>query len=401
MRLVMAAVLALAAVMGLCQQIYQVDRARVIAAPPPLPFPDWTLDNTGEFHKEYSLSFASAGTSGYPENDRVKLRVFLPTPSRGPVPSVILLHYWGAADQQVEEALARRLNDRGIAAVLMPLPYHLSRTPKGFRSGQLAVQPDPKSLGDTMLQSLWDIRRTVDFVASRPEFDQEAIGVSGTSLGSIVGSLAFALEPRIKAASFSLGGVDMARILWRSSVVVEQREELRRKGFNEQKLRDYLAPVEPAGYLQPLGARRGMIIAANHDQVIPAASTQELIEKLGTADVIRLDSGHYGGFLVQGEILRTIAVFMDAALRDKPFNPPSRLNSPTIRVGGTYNPETGLQIALGLDLWRSGSKWFAGPLVTPKGVQGYVGYQLDRQLSAGAAITGKRTTWGLYWSVIL
>jgi hypothetical protein len=393
--------LALALPAAAFPQIYQVDASSVASPPPPIAFDPWTTVKEDEFQIEKQVTFPSSVRSPHPENDRIRVRVILPAGKKGPLPCVILLNYWGAADEQMEESLARRLNARGIAAVLMPLPYHLSRTPKGARSGQLAIQADVEALKLTMVQSVADVRRTVDLIQTLPVLDGKRIGVSGTSLGSIVGALAFALEPRLGSASFLLGGVDLAHIFWRSSVVVQQRERMRGQGWTEERLREALQPVEPKGFLEPLGERKALVVWARHDQVVPRQSSLDLIDKLGKPAVVALESGHYGGFLIQGEVLRTVSSFFDATFRGEDYTPPGRLTAPTLRVGMFYNPETSFQVGLGIDLWRAGSKWHATPIITPKGVQGFVGLQVGGQVSLGATLTGAKTTWGMAWTVIL
>ena len=172
------------------------------------------------------------------------------------MPVVVVLHYWGASDQKAEVSLANDLLRRGIAAVLMPLPYHLSRTPAGYRSGQLAIQADPKVLVATMSQAVLDVRRTVDWIETRPEFDSRHIGIVGTSLGSLVAANSYGVESRFGPAAFVVGGADFAHIIWNSSRVVTQREDLRRRGYTEERMRDELKPIEPLEFLSARRARR-------------------------------------------------------------------------------------------------------------------------------------------------
>lgn len=377
--------------------------AQVTTPPPPIAFEAWRKTGEEEFLDRYEVSFPSAGTSPYAENQTVKLTAALPKVRSGPLPVVILLHFWGATDSQIENSLAVRLADQGIASIILPLPYHLSRTPKGFRSGQLAIQPEPERLVETMIQSVVDVRRAVDWIETRPEFNKDQVGLSGTSLGSIVSALVVAVEPRIKASCFSLGGVDLARILWNSSTVVLQREQLRRRGLTEEKMRELLAPVEPLNYLKPGAGGQSLVVVARHDTVIPAASSSELIKALETPNVITLETGHYGGVFVQNKLLRAIAGFFGAALRGRPYKVPSSFYAPTIRVGLQYTGNQGLQVAAGLDVWRSDANGtgFASALMTPKGPQGYLGFRLTREFSLGAGFSKKGTTWGLFWSIVL
>src|SRR5579862_3788084 len=90
----------------------------LVAQPPPaITFGDWKLVDRTATDTEYTISFPSAMETPYPANNTVPLRILVPAGSEGPVPVVILLHYWGARDQKVERALAAELNRHHIAAV--------------------------------------------------------------------------------------------------------------------------------------------------------------------------------------------------------------------------------------------------------------------------------------------
>ena len=344
----------------------------------------------------------TAVPSGIPVNDSYTMKAFVPFRS-SPVPVVILLHYWGATDTGLEEGLAQMLNDRGIAAVIAPLPYHLNRTPAGYRSGELAIQPDLHKLVGTMTQSVMDTRRVIDWIQTRREFKGDAISVGGTSLGSLVAIMTFATDERIKSATFMLGGSDLAQILWRSSRVVEQRDSLRRKGYTIEKVREEIAPVEPGRFLRKDDPRPTFVIGAKHDTVIPPDCTQLLIDQLGNPKTLWMDTGHFGGVFVQNRLLRNIAKFYDDTLNDREFEAPNAFYAPTIRLGLNANGDSGLQVAGGIDVWRTGKngEGFASALLTPRGVQGFIGYKLSKELAVGASLTRKKTTWGIFWSIVL
>ena len=44
---------------------------------------------------------------------------------------------------------------------------------------------------------------------------------------------------------------------------------------------------------------------------------------------------------------------------------------------------------------------FATVMLTPGGVQGFIGHTLSRNLALGVTVLPKRTTWGVMWSVVL
>ncbi|MCW5937319.1 MAG: hypothetical protein KIT11_08440 [Fimbriimonadaceae bacterium] len=393
---------ALAAVSILAQSQFEAQREAVLTPPGPVQFEPWIDRGGDEFVREYDAVFPSALSTGVPVNDTVHLRLFLPTDRTGKVPVVVILHYWGATDLTLEASQARELCLTGIGAAIMTLPYHLKRAPAGTRSGELAIRPDADALVQTMTQSVLDLRRTVDFLGSRPEFDADRIGLSGTSLGAIVASLGYAVEPRIKSASFMLGGADLAAILWSSSVVVRQREEFRRKGFTEERLRQAIRAIEPLEYLRQDDPRPALVVLARYDSVVPASDGEKLARALGKPQVVELQTGHYGGALVRGKLVRLVRNFFASTLQGRDFTAPGRFYAPTLRLGVTYDTEHGLQLGAGLDVWRSNARGdaFGAAVLTTQGVQGFVGYRLGQNLALGVSILPKRVTAGAMWSVV-
>jgi len=51
-----------------------------------------------------------------------------------------------------------------------------------------------------------DVQRTVDFLLTRPDIDQDRIGFAGRSWGGAMGTIMVATEPRFKMAIFYVGG---------------------------------------------------------------------------------------------------------------------------------------------------------------------------------------------------
>jgi dienelactone hydrolase len=377
--------------------------ASTVQPPPRISFDLWREVSRGEFSNEYSLTFPSSTVTGVENNDSVRLRVIVPTGTFGPVPVVVLLHYWGATDLSLERSVAKRLADAGIATVVVPLPYHLDRTPPGRVSGEMAVEPDVLKLQATMWQSVNDVRRAVDWIESRSEFDKSRIGISGTSLGALVAALSFAVEPRFSASCFLLGGADIAHILWHSSRVVSQREALRDQGYTEGRVREELAGIEPLNYLSKSDMRPAYVIAAKFDSVVPPADAEKLIGSLGNVQATWLDTGHYGGVLVQNKLVSSVSRFFAQTMRGTGFSAPDSLYAPTIRWGINFNDETGMQVMAGLDVWRlkANGETFASVMLTPRGGAGYIGHTVSKNLSFGVTVLRKRTTWGILWSIVL
>lgn len=371
------------------------------ASPPPITFTRWRPLGETEAAERYALSFPSAISTPFDANNSVPLVISVPRNRIGRAPVVILLHYWGATDFQLEQDAAEVMAERGIATVAMALPYHLARTPEGRRSGELAVVPDPDRLVQTMSQAVMDVRRTVDWIETQPVFDSQSVGLAGTSLGALVASLSYAVEPRIKSAAFLLGGADLANILFTSSRTGPMRDVLRAQGITEDNLRERLRSVEPLTYLKPDDQRPTFVITARHDNVIRAESSRKLMAALPNHQTLTLETGHYGGFLVQRPLLRTMGTFFQSTLQGKDFSAPGRFYSPTVRFALDLNVEQGLSVGVGLDLWRPrNSDAFGALFLTPRGFQGFTGVEMGRGFSLGITWLPRRVTPGLLWSVV-
>jgi cephalosporin-C deacetylase-like acetyl esterase len=375
-----------------------------VQTPPPLiDFPAWKPVETTDEATEYEVAFPSAVVSRFPVNNMVPLRIFIPQIGKGPFPVVLVLHYWGATDLRPERSLASELARRGIASALMTLPYHLTRTPPGMRSGQLAIEPDVARLKLTTIQSVLDVRRSIDYLATRPELDVSRLGISGTSLGALVTALSFAVDSRIQYAAFLLGGADFANILWNSSRVVLQRDALRRQGYTEEKLAKELTDIEPLTYLPQRKEGHTFIISAKFDTVVPKQATDELVAALPDPKVLYLETGHYGGIFVQRRLMREVANYFGAEFGMKPYAPPGEIYAPTLRVGIRASAPDGFDLAAGIDLLKFDRKGdaFASLLVTPRGPSLFLGRKFTPVISIGAFASPKSFGVGIFWSTVL
>jgi hypothetical protein len=364
-------------------------------------FDKWQILEENDEFSAYIARFPSAFRSNSVENDIVQLHLQLPADVDKP-PIVLILHYWGAPSLKVERSLALELNQRGIGAAIMTLPYHLTRTPKGAVSGALAIQPDPEKLKATMTQSVMDVRRSLDFIQSRNECGR-IVGIYGTSLGAIVSSLAYAVDDRLGNAAFLLGGIELGKLVWKSSLLVTVKDELRAKGFNEQRLSKALESVEPSQYFKADKVGKSFIIRAKYDTVVPSECSDALIRALPESKVLTIDSGHYGGVFIQEKLLREVANFFENVVAGKDYVPPSKIVSPTVRVGVTFEMPSRFEIAAGFDLIKfdKRGKSYASLLLTPKNPVLWVGTDIASGFNAGVGISNRRIGFGLFWSIVL
>jgi dienelactone hydrolase len=152
--------------------------------------------------------------------------VLLPENARRPAPVMICLpgHGRGVDDivgvdesgrDRTDKAgyqhdFAIQVAEAGVAAVAVePLAFGCRRDPINARRGLNANACQPSAggallVGQTMIGwRVWDVMRTLDYIATRDELDASRVGCMGISGGGTVTTFAAALEPRIRVAMVS------------------------------------------------------------------------------------------------------------------------------------------------------------------------------------------------------
>jgi cephalosporin-C deacetylase-like acetyl esterase len=158
-------------------------------------------------HVLYKLSYASV------RGQRVPAYLAIPKETASEkIPVVVLMHgrnlFWGKNEDWVLEWMPL-LTAQGYA-VLAPdhFMYGERKCEGGFDAGS---DRGPYYYRDWMGQSVVDLRRGIDYLESRPDFDPGRIAVFGESLGGWIGSIMAAVEPRIKAAILRVSVTEFAR----------------------------------------------------------------------------------------------------------------------------------------------------------------------------------------------
>jgi dienelactone hydrolase len=152
--------------------------------------------------------------------------VLLPDKSQRPAATVICVPGHGRGvddivgiDEQGRERsdkagyqhdFAIQVAEAGMAAVAIePMGFGCRRDPINARQGLSRKACEPAAggallLGESMVGwRVWDVMRTLDYIATRPELDAGRVGCMGISGGGTATLFSAALEPRIRAAMVS------------------------------------------------------------------------------------------------------------------------------------------------------------------------------------------------------
>jgi dienelactone hydrolase len=173
-----------------------VDRAHVPLAPE-----SQRIAEIGTL-EQHHFSFASEALQ------RVPGILIKPTSAAGPFPVVIALHGTGGS-KEGQTALLKKLAGRGFLAVAIDGRYHGERTKGGKGSAEYVdailrtwrTGKEHPFLYDTV----WDVMRLIDYLATRSDVDSARIGLIGFSKGGMETYLAAAVDRRIRVAVPCIG----------------------------------------------------------------------------------------------------------------------------------------------------------------------------------------------------
>ncbi len=151
--------------------------------------------------RAWRIEFSSRG-------DRVPARVLLPPDREGPHPVVLLQHgAGGSRDAEYLDVACAPWLRGGAAIVGIDFPLHGERAEGKLLERLLAPGAAPESLAIGFgRQAVHDLRRALDAVEQLPELDANRVAYAGFSLGSILGAVFCAHDPRPRAAALALGG---------------------------------------------------------------------------------------------------------------------------------------------------------------------------------------------------
>jgi dienelactone hydrolase len=146
-------------------------------------------------------------------------------------------------------------------------------------------------------------RAVVDWLEDRPEVDPARLGAMGISMGGLITTILFAVEPRFESAVIALAGADVPSIVRQSTEgrLVRWREaRAAERGGDEAAVEAALRAAlgsDPGVMARAIDPRRVFQVTARLDTVVPASHQERLWEELGRPLRYDLPTGHYTGIL--------------------------------------------------------------------------------------------------------
>ncbi len=251
-------------------------------------FEQEAVDDLATKFTQWKVRFPSQLKTASENNNTVHCEYFCPiTP--GKHPACVVLHILGG-DFELSRLFARSLADRGVASLFVIMPYYGPRRDEKLPSRM--ISPDPQETVAGMTQAVLDIRRAAAWLASRPEIDEQRLGIMGISLGGITAGLVASHEPRFQKVCMLLAGGDIGQIAWSHPKMKDIRRKWEAAGGTQQSMVAAIKPVDPITYAAKLRGREILMLNALQDEIIPKACTLSLWKALGEPPIVWYNTGH-------------------------------------------------------------------------------------------------------------
>lgn len=202
----------------------------------------------------------------------------IPTTVDGQLPVIILLH--GVGDRKTVDYIEAGHDyfvKSGYAVLRIDVANHGERKTVDY---DFSLTDGYRYwTRDIITQTVFDLRRSIDYLETRSEIDPNRIGFFGISLGGIIGTIFCGVDSRVKVPVITLAGGNLSLMFGLDA-------------FKEET-KDFFSIIDPINFVQEIEPRPLLMINAENDEVIAPITSKLLFEKAKqTKEIIWYTSKH-------------------------------------------------------------------------------------------------------------
>ncbi len=208
----------------------------------------------------------------------------------GSYPAVFFMHFH-VADKSLADIFAT-WPGYGIAVMAIDGVFRGEREDKD----KDILMPDPFVSAANMKLQVRDILRGFDVLAGWKGIDPGRIGYFGISMGALTGTVATALDPRIKSIDLADGGADFSAIFDNSDYgsLMEIKKFMVDNNTTKDQFMSVFETVDPASFAPLIGDRPVLLQNGKQDTTISVPAMNKLHDLVPASKkkIIWYDSGH-------------------------------------------------------------------------------------------------------------
>lgn len=266
MRTALFLILFFAATAAAEPQTPPVQRPYATAHDQPLDARQELVDKADD-HLKYRVEFNGIA------NSRVPGYLYVPTAGKARYPAV-LLQYGSGGNKNTNYivALGKQFVSQGFVVLTIDIP----------NKGERRLKNRPNPFGGSVLETLGDYSRAVDYLLSRDEVDRNRLAYAGISWGAITGITFVAHDPRIKVMASMVGGGGFLGLVPDAPANVQAPAE--------QIIRQW----DPVYHVPLIAPRPLLLLNVTRDQLVPRVLSDALHKAAGQgAEKLWLDTDHF------------------------------------------------------------------------------------------------------------
>jgi pimeloyl-ACP methyl ester carboxylesterase len=237
-----------------------------------------------------TIGWPSPVNSGFPGNDTARALWFV-GPGGPSAPTAIVLHALMSASDIGYRRLAGWFHERGWNMVFPHLPFHYSRTPRGYRNGALAITAHLPRNAEGLRQGVAEQRQLLAFLRAQGVTE---FGLLGTSYGGWTASLLSFVEADFRFLTLIQPIIDLEHAIWENPAAASIRRILRQRGITAGQTHRHAHLTSPL-HGEPLTpGDRITLVGGRYDTVAPPAGLRALADVWHGATYVEVVQGHFG-----------------------------------------------------------------------------------------------------------
>jgi len=209
-------------------------------------------------HLLYDVTFKSV------HNKTVTGLLSIPKHAEKPMPVIILMH--GLGDRVAVDYIEAGHNffvESGYAVLRINIANHGDRLENEYN---FSLTDGYRYWSrDIISQTVFDLRRSIDFLTTRKEIDSDRIGYYGISLGGIIGTVFCGVDERVKVPVVALAGGNLNLMFGLDAL--------------SDDTMDFMSIIDPVNFVEKIHPRAFLMINAENDDVVPPTTSRILFQK--------------------------------------------------------------------------------------------------------------------------
>ena len=186
---------------------------------------------------------------------------------------------------------AGRFNALGWNACFVHLPYHYSRSPRGFANGELAISADLVRTAEGLRQGVVELRQVMRHLRGRGCVE---FGLWASSYGAWIGALLSFMERDFRFLALMEPIVNIEHAIWSGPASIFLRRELRRAGIDHALVERHFHLTSPMQHTPLCGNDRVLFSTGDYDRIARLEDVEELRQAWPGSQLLRVQQGHFG-----------------------------------------------------------------------------------------------------------